>query len=76
MVGEAPRAIVGEDGTYQVVDPRALDPAFGVRARVGLGAMAAEERTGAYRELIGLTAQLLGAPPPYKSLTSADTSAA
>jgi hypothetical protein len=69
MVGEAPRAVVGEDGKYQVVDPRALDPAFGVRARVGLGAMAAEERKGAYRELIGLTAQLLGAPAPYSSLT-------
>jgi hypothetical protein len=31
--------------------------------------MAAEERKGAYRELIGLTAQLLGAPPPYNTLT-------
>jgi len=31
--------------------------------------MAAEDRKGAYRELIGLTAQLLGAPPPYNSLT-------
>jgi hypothetical protein len=76
MVGEAPRAVVGEDGKYQVVDPRALDPAFGVRARVGLGAMAAEERKGAYRELIGLTAQLLGAPPPYNTLTTPDKTAA
>lgn len=75
MVGEAPRAVVGEDGKYQVVDPRALDPAFGVRARVGLGAMAAEERKGAYRELIGLTAQLLGAPPPYNMLTTPDKTA-
>jgi hypothetical protein len=74
-VGEAPRAVVGEDGKYQVVDPRALDPAFGVRARVGLGAMAAEERKGAYRELIGLTAQLLGAPPPYNTLTTPDKTA-
>lgn len=75
MVGEAPRAVVGEDGQYQVVDPRALDPAFGVRARVGLGAMAAEERRGAYRELIGLTAQLLGAPPPYNTLTTPNKTA-
>jgi len=75
MVGEAPRAVVGEDGKYQTVDPRALDPAFGVRARVGLGAMAAEERRGAYRELIGLTAQLLGAPPPYNTLTTPDKTA-
>lgn len=65
MVGEAPRAVIGEDGKYQVVDPRSLDPAFGVRARVGLGAMALEERKTAYRELMGITAQLIPAPPPY-----------
>jgi hypothetical protein len=65
MVGEAPRAVVGEDGKYQVVDPRKLDPAFGVRARVGLGAMALEERKTAYRELMGITAQLIPAPAPY-----------
>ena len=72
MVGEPPRAVIGEEGGYRVVDPRSLDPAFGVRVRVGLGAMAVDERRNAYRELIGLTAQLLGAPPPYSQLTSPD----
>jgi hypothetical protein len=37
--------------------------------------MAAEERKGAYRELIGLTAQLLGAPAPYNTLTTPDKTA-
>jgi hypothetical protein len=66
--GENPRAVTGEDGGHQVVDPSAFDPTFGVRSRVGLGAMSLEERKSAHRELIGLVAQLLGAPPPYNQL--------
>jgi hypothetical protein len=70
--GEHPRPVVGEDGKYQVVDPRAFDPTFGVRTRVGLGTFSAEEKKQAYATLVGLVAQVLGAPPPYSNLTSPD----
>lgn len=75
MVGEPPRAVIGEEGGHVVVDPRKLDPAWQVRVKVGLGAMAADEKKAAYREAIALTAQLLGAPPPYSQLTTPDKTA-
>ncbi|MCE3248080.1 MAG: hypothetical protein K0R41_1905, partial [Geminicoccaceae bacterium] len=67
--GENPRAVVGEDGGHMVVDPTKFDPTFGVRCRVGLGALSLDERKSAHQQLIALVAQLLGAPPPYNQLT-------
>jgi hypothetical protein len=58
MVGEGPQHVYSQDGKYVQVDPRAFDPSWGVRARVGLGAMAQQERMGAYQQLISL-AQLI-----------------
>jgi hypothetical protein len=59
MVGMPPEHVIGQNGAYTFVDPRQFDPAWKVRARVGLGAMALQDRKQAYQQLLGFTQTLI-----------------
>jgi hypothetical protein len=76
MVGEAPQHVYSQDGKYVQVDPRAFDPAWGVRARVGLGAMAQQERQSAYQSLISLAQMIMSALGPTNPFISPPKTAA
>ena len=72
MVGQGPRHVTGRDGQYVEVDPRAFDPAWQVRTRVGLGALAKQEKQQAYQQLLALAQSLVGAFGPQNPFITPD----
>jgi hypothetical protein len=76
LVGEPPQHVYSQEGKYVVVNPRAFDPMWGVRTRVGLGALAEQERQGFYTTLLGLVQSLVSLFGPQNPFIDAPKLAA
>jgi hypothetical protein len=68
--------VTDQSGRYQEVDPRAFDPSWQVRVRVGLGSLAAQERKQGHQTCLTLAQSLVAAFGPQNPFIDAPKLAA